>query len=151
MFEEQMLDLKDEREALFGFTSEDRQVWSNNASTHRHDQSFMDEINAARDVISDSQTQANKVDNLHSQWKEPHNGSPSVSDLSHVSDGESIQMVNISDKEPTQRVAVAQSRVVFPLEVARVLGTYESNKNELTGPKGPIFQTAKLAGILAAK
>jgi len=51
-------------------------------------------------------------------------------------------------KDVTRRVAVAESKVVFPPEV---LEAFSANTNEMVGPKGPIFATAKIAGIMAAK
>jgi len=53
-------------------------------------------------------------------------------------------MVDVSEKEPTRRSATARAVVVFPPGVlAAVLAG--------TGPKGPIEEVARVAGILAAK
>jgi len=69
--------------------------------------------------------------------------------FSHVSeDGREVSMVDVGHKSSTQRVARAQSKVVFPPEV---MMAFEQSNGELIGPKGPIFSTAQLAGIMAAK
>jgi cyclic pyranopterin phosphate synthase len=55
-------------------------------------------------------------------------------------------MVDVSGKEVTQRVAVAEARVVLPANVARALR--ESGHRT---KKGPVFDTAIIAGVMAAK
>lgn len=53
-------------------------------------------------------------------------------------------MVDVGDKAVTRRSALARARVVFPRGVlARVL--------KHGGPKGPVVEVARVAGILAAK
>lgn len=81
--------------------------------------------------------------------------------FSHVSqDGQSIHMVDVGSKEITTRIATAQSQVILPPEVLdqfsipnRTTGEEgdSSSNRELVGPKGPIFATARIAGIMAAK
>lgn len=55
-------------------------------------------------------------------------------------------MVDVSGKTVTHRTATAQSIVRLPQEVLRVL-----NGDELQTKKGPVLQTAIIAGIMAAK
>jgi cyclic pyranopterin phosphate synthase len=55
-------------------------------------------------------------------------------------------MVDVSGKTATARSAVAESRVVFPAAVAAAL-----RENGLRSAKGPIFDTAIIAGVMAAK
>ncbi|MVN92309.1 cyclic pyranopterin monophosphate synthase MoaC [Mucilaginibacter aquatilis] len=55
-------------------------------------------------------------------------------------------MVNISGKEVTHRVAVAQSIVALTEEIAAQL-----NNNDIQTKKGPVFQTAIIAGTMAVK
>ena len=55
-------------------------------------------------------------------------------------------MVDVSDKAVTKRTATAQARVRFPSEVAEALRSQQFNT-----PKGPVFQTAIIAGTMAAK
>jgi cyclic pyranopterin phosphate synthase len=55
-------------------------------------------------------------------------------------------MVDVSTKTPTHRVAVAEARVEFPPAVAATL-----RDNSLRSPKGPVFDTAIVAGVMGAK
>ena len=78
----------------------------------------------------------------------------SASPLTHLTeDGTSIHMVDVGSKDVTKRVAKAQTKVIFPQEVVDALSSYSDTQSsdEIVGPKGPIFATAKVAGIMAAK
>lgn len=55
-------------------------------------------------------------------------------------------MVDVGAKQVTARKAVAQSIVLLPDEVLTLL-----EGDELRSKKGPVFQTAIIAGIMAAK
>jgi len=55
-------------------------------------------------------------------------------------------MVDVGDKAVTRRTAVAESRVELPSAVADAL-----RANGLQSPKGPVFDTAIVAGIMGAK
>ena len=55
-------------------------------------------------------------------------------------------MVDVSDKTPTKRTATAEARVRFPAAVAAAL-----RDSGLRSPKGPVFDTAIVAGVMAAK
>lgn len=66
--------------------------------------------------------------------------------LTHVDADGRPAMVDISDKRATRRTAVAESRVLLPEEVARVLRDTGGRSK-----KGPVFDTAIVAGIMAAK
>lgn len=66
--------------------------------------------------------------------------------LSHISESGQPVMVDVSGKTVTHRTATAQSIVRLPQEVLRVL-----NGDELQTKKGPVLQTAIIAGIMAAK
>lgn len=55
-------------------------------------------------------------------------------------------MVDVTEKQVTQRTATARSIVVLPAEVFELL-----SGDELQSKKGPVFQTAIIAGIMAAK
>ena len=55
-------------------------------------------------------------------------------------------MVDVSEKTPTQRTAVAETRVRFPPAVTAAL-----RENELRSAKGPVFDTAIVAGVMGAK
>jgi cyclic pyranopterin phosphate synthase len=66
--------------------------------------------------------------------------------FSHTSDDGRPQMVNVSDKGVTKRIAKAQATVKLGKEIVRLI-----RDEELTTMKGPVFQTAIIAGVMAAK
>ena len=66
--------------------------------------------------------------------------------FSHVGADNRPTMVDVSDKTPTRRTAVAETRVVFPPLVAEAL-----RSAGLRSPKGPVFDTAIVAGVMGAK
>lgn len=55
-------------------------------------------------------------------------------------------MVDVSAKKITERIAQAQAIIQLPKEVLEAL-----DGNELMTKKGPVFQTAIIAGVMAAK
>jgi cyclic pyranopterin phosphate synthase len=65
-----------------------------------------------------------------------------MSELSHVSEGGDVRMVDVGAKPLSRRRAVARAEVRMATETARRL-------REL--PKGDALATAQLAGIMAAK
>jgi len=66
--------------------------------------------------------------------------------LSHLDSKNQPRMVDVGGKPPTVRTAHARAEVVLPPEVARLL-----EAGEIRSAKGPVFHTAILAGIGAAK
>src|ERR1051325_4064276 len=66
--------------------------------------------------------------------------------LSHVDAQNRPAMVNVGDKPVTRRTAHAVATVTLPGELAALL-----RDNEIATKKGPIFQTAVLAGVMGAK
>ncbi|MEP7248008.1 MAG: cyclic pyranopterin monophosphate synthase MoaC, partial [Gammaproteobacteria bacterium] len=66
--------------------------------------------------------------------------------LTHLDAQNRPAMVDVGAKEVTQRVAVAEARVTLPPKVARALR--ESGHRT---KKGPVFDTAIIAGVMAAK
>jgi cyclic pyranopterin phosphate synthase len=66
--------------------------------------------------------------------------------FSHVDDNERPAMVDVSGKAVTKRTAVAEARVRFPPAVADAL-----REAGFSTSKGPVFQTAIIAGVMAAK
>jgi len=69
-----------------------------------------------------------------------------MTELTHVDAQGRPAMVDVSAKAVTLRTAVAESRVRFPAAVARKL----RDAGFATG-KGPVFHTAIVAGVMAAK
>src|SRR5687767_5901338 len=66
--------------------------------------------------------------------------------LSHISPKGQPQMVDVSDKAITKRIAKAQAIVTATKEIMALL-----HDGELHSKKGPVFQTAIIAGVMAAK
>jgi cyclic pyranopterin monophosphate synthase len=66
--------------------------------------------------------------------------------LSHLNDSNQAAMVDVSGKAFTSRRAVAEARVTVNDAVAG-----QFNGTELISKKGPVFQTAILAGVMGAK
>jgi len=66
--------------------------------------------------------------------------------LSHVDDANRPTMVDVGDKFATDRTATARSIVKLPAEVLAVLAG-----DEIATRKGPVFATAIIAGVMAAK
>jgi cyclic pyranopterin phosphate synthase len=66
--------------------------------------------------------------------------------FSHLDADRRPTMVDVSDKTATKRTAVAEARVHFPSSVAAAL-----RGSGLRSSKGPIFDTAIVAGVMGAK
>lgn len=67
------------------------------------------------------------------------------STFTHVRDGQPA-MVDITAKTANRRTAVAEARMDLGEEIMARL-----ENNDLHGPKGPVFQTAIIAGTMAVK
>ncbi|CAM9663332.1 unnamed protein product [Discosporangium mesarthrocarpum] len=67
----------------------------------------------------------------------------------HVSsDGHTPRMVDVGGKAATRRSAIARTRIRLPKDVTEKM---EMFGGEVVGKKGPIFTTAIVAGVQAAK
>ncbi len=72
--------------------------------------------------------------------------------LSHINEANQPAMVDVSAKAVTRRTACAEASLLFPDGVLEQLRDTESGADkELHSRKGPVHQTAILAGIMAAK
>jgi cyclic pyranopterin phosphate synthase len=69
-----------------------------------------------------------------------------MSEFTHVDTESRPGMVDVSDKQVTLREAIAESRVRLPLPVAVAL-----REAGFATAKGPVFQTAIIAGVMGAK
>ena len=67
-------------------------------------------------------------------------------EFTHVDERRQPAMVDVGGKAVTHRRAVAEARVRFPPEVAEAL-----RDSGFETSKGPVFQTAIIAGTMAAK
>jgi cyclic pyranopterin phosphate synthase len=66
--------------------------------------------------------------------------------LTHLNRKKQPAMVNVGAKAVTHRIALARAVLTLPAAVAR-----ELKKGDIRSKKGPVFQTAILAGVMAAK
>lgn len=66
--------------------------------------------------------------------------------LSHIDEKNQPTMVDVGDKAVTQRTAHARARVILP-EVVRMA----IDGDDIKTKKGPVFQTAIIAGTMAVK
>src|ERR1039457_4500783 len=66
--------------------------------------------------------------------------------FSHLDHEQRPAMVDVSDKSSTKGTAVAESRVRFAPNLAAAL-----RENGQRSPKGPVFDTAIVAGVMGAK
>ena len=64
--------------------------------------------------------------------------------LTHIDQEGRVRMVDVTDKNPTMRTAVAQGVVSMKPD------TFEMIQNQ-TIKKGNVFETARIAGVMAAK
>ena len=69
-----------------------------------------------------------------------------MKDFTHLDKKGKASMVDVSEKKITHRIAIAQSIVVLPNEVLDKL-----IDEDIQTKKGSVFQTAIIAGIMAAK
>ncbi|RSC94920.1 cyclic pyranopterin monophosphate synthase MoaC [Tenacibaculum singaporense] len=69
-----------------------------------------------------------------------------MSNFSHINEQNQPKMVNVSDKKITKRTAIAKATMFLGSEIV----SHFSN-DELITKKGPVFQTAIIAGIQAVK
>jgi len=67
-----------------------------------------------------------------------------MSDLTHLSETGEAHMVDVSSKAVTERVAMAEGRVIMRPETLALCLSGQAKK-------GDVFATARIAGILAAK
>jgi cyclic pyranopterin phosphate synthase len=65
-------------------------------------------------------------------------------DLTHLSDSGEAHMVDVSAKAVTERIAIAEGRVVMQPQTLALCLSGQAKK-------GDVFATARIAGILAAK
>src|SRR6476469_6050161 len=69
-----------------------------------------------------------------------------MKDFTHINDKGKATIVDVSEKNISHRTAIERSIVVLPDEVLAKL-----NSGDIQTKKGSVFQTAIIAGIMAAK
>ncbi len=69
-----------------------------------------------------------------------------MSDFTHINEKNNPKMVNVSDKKITKRTAIAKATMFLGSEIIN-----QFTNDELITKKGPVFQTAIIAGIQGVK
>ena len=69
-----------------------------------------------------------------------------MSNFSHLNEKNNPKMVSVSDKKITKRTAIAKATMFLGEEIISYFNNYE-----LITKKGPVFQTAIIAGIQGVK
>ena len=69
-----------------------------------------------------------------------------MTDFSHLDETGKPMMVDISNKKITRRIATARTIIVLPENVLK-----NFTNGDIQTKKGSVFQTAIIAGIMAAK
>jgi cyclic pyranopterin phosphate synthase len=67
-----------------------------------------------------------------------------MSNFTHIDDKGRVRMVDVTDKQPTVRVALAGGSVILKPETLNLIGDQKVKK-------GNVLETARIAGIMAAK
>lgn len=67
-----------------------------------------------------------------------------MAELSHIDKNGNATMVDVTDKDVTERIAVASGKIYVSKEIMEII----KNGN---GPKGEVLSTARIAGIMGAK
>lgn len=67
-----------------------------------------------------------------------------MSKFTHIDDKGRVRMVDVTDKQPSVRVAVAGAKVFMKPETLKLIGDQKIKK-------GNVLETARIAGIMAAK
>ncbi len=70
----------------------------------------------------------------------------STNELTHIDQQGKVQMVDVSEKGNSKRIAKAECRMEMPDNILILFDGYD-----IAMPKGAVFQTAIIAGIMAAK
>jgi len=159
MFKEQLQELQEEREALYAFSKEEIHHWSTSVSMKSNND---DETATLQETIEKLQREAAYTNSGNDVSINNEKGSDNVSSLvipeeddsafTHLTtSGSKATMVDVGDKAVTRRTAKARTKVWFPPEVISAFASYGGTSSEVIGPKGPIFETARLAGIMGAK
>ncbi|MCF6222861.1 MAG: cyclic pyranopterin monophosphate synthase MoaC [Flavobacteriaceae bacterium] len=69
-----------------------------------------------------------------------------MKEFTHLNKKNQPKMVNVGDKKITKRIAIAKAEMFLGAAIISVF-----NNNDLITKKGPVFQTAIIAGIQAVK
>lgn len=164
---------REEREDRYEFSPEDKAAWGKPPPEQDSMRKILEKVAMEREKeleytkssslspspsASSPPSQSPSTDNANNRDSSSNSSSTAQHHeaFSHVSeDGAGVHMVDVGRKAVTPRMAHARSEVWLPSCVLEAFLPNSPNSNsspyELVGPKGPIFATAKIAGIMAAK
>jgi len=166
-------EMNQNREAMYAFTVEEKTAWGSSAAKQALSSEFLVAVKKAKEAktmyeqtLEEGMEDKRKAiveeaeHHMLQMEKSEKVGENVIIDnnetdqpFTHLNNnGDQVSMVDVGNKEVTRRVAVARSSVVFPPEVMNAFGiTKNGGNHEMVGKKGPIFSTARLAGIMGAK
>ena len=171
-------DMNRDREEIYAFTHEEKTAWGSSGTDQALSGEFLDAVKKAREakavyekslekgveekmsiIVEEAERQQLQLEESVLPLKIEKDGIDDAvmgntidQPFTHLNEKGNASMVDVGKKEVTRRVAVARSSVVFPPEVMDALGiTLNDGRHEMIGKKGPIFSTARLAGIMGAK
>lgn len=171
-------EMNKDREDLYAFTNEEKAAWGSSGSDQALSAEFLDAVNKAREakaiyeqslekgmeekmsaIVEEGEQNRSQLEEIVSPLHVDKEGGDDavmgieiVQPFTHLNEKGNASMVDVGKKESTRRVAVARSSVLFPPEVMDVFGiNLNDGSHEMIGKKGPIFSTARLAGIMGAK
>lgn len=160
MYKEQLQELQEEREAIYDFSKEEIHHWSTSVSMKSKNYgettimgtmaTLQETIEKLQGGATNNSNDAISIDEGGSSLTSEVDGS-TFTHLTTATSGSKATMVDVGDKVVTRRTAKARTKVCFPPEVMSAFASYGGTKSEVIGPKGPIFETARLAGIMGAK
>ena len=165
-----------DRESIYNFSKEEKAAWGSNSINKVYNQEFLDAVAKAReakaiyektlnqdldqkmqDIANEAKSEyksnTNNVEAVEEEIEDVSMSNESSRPFTHLnSSGDQASMVDVGHKIVTRRTAKARSTVLFPPSVMSALGINTTSGNhEMIGKKGPIFSTAKIAGIMASK
>jgi len=153
-FQDSLHEMNEERELLYGFTDEEKDAWTDASNNKVDGKAFMKELGRLHE-LQDQKDQMGKNEIYQENQSLHHEENNRFTHLTN--EQKDIHMVDVGNKKVTRRIAHAQCKVIFPPSVMKAFEFHHTNhdshelKDEIIGPKGPIFATAKIAGIMGAK
>jgi len=160
-FLKQIQEMNEERETLFNFSEEEYSSWSEEGKkpiivSEEEPVTIPDVPQSSIWEEMSKSTQTTPTPSLSSLTPPPSSTTqsqiPNPQPFTHLNPTTNqIRMVPITHKKHTIRVASATTTVHFPPQVSALLKLSENNLYDATTPKGPIFSSAQIAGIMAVK
>ncbi len=137
--------MKAEREALFGHTEEEIEGWGT-GDPYKVDGGVVQGVN---EMLRNREVGVG-MQGRGESWASALKSEGNFTHVNH--ENGRPQMVDVASKAVTVRTAVAVASLVFPPAVASAFeSSAAAQTSGLRNKKGPVFDTATLAGIMGAK